>query len=266
MRVRVLVIGMCIAVIAACSEREVSGLLRSMADGGPLPTENQFYGTVDEDYISRLSEDEVKDFLPLAQKLLSDPRPDARKYGLAVFLAVTVRRFSDSELLLEPYVPDLLKIADDRGNALRPMALHILGNTWPKRPPLTVAYLKLHIRDKQNTPRDIGWMACTLLLEGSDDLTRDVFEFVRQQNNPETLQNVLGCFHVLPATKNADALSFISTSLDNADVWVRRKAIEAIERLPLVERSPFLAQLNRLANDAKQPLEIRSQAKELLKK
>jgi hypothetical protein len=254
------------AVVGGCSEHRISGLLRAIADGGPLPTEGVFYETVNEDYIDKLSADEVKDFLPLAQKLLTDPRPDARRYGLASFLAVAVRRFRDSESLLEPYVPDLLKIAADRRNTLRPMALHILGNTWPKRSPITVSYLKLHLRDEENTPQDIGWMACVLLQEQSDELTRDVLEFVEKRNNPETLQNVLGCFHVLPPAQSTYAVSFIGRSLNNPDLWVRRKALEAIERVPFVERAPFLAQLNRLANDARQPSEIRSIATELLKK
>ena len=71
---------------------------------------------------------------------------------------------------------------------------------------------------------------------------------------------------MLPATKNSDALDFIGSSLDAPEVWVRRRAVEAVERLPLVERSPFLAQLSRLSTDPKEPAEIRSAAAEALKK
>jgi len=237
-----------------------------MSDGGPLPSEQQFYGMVHEDYVNRLPLDSVKEFLPLARKLLQDTRPEARKYALMCFLVVTLRRSLDSQELLEPYIPDLLRLADDRANPLRPMALQILGGTSPELSSKTLTYLAAHVADKDNTPQDTGWMACMLLKDGSDpQLIHDVVSLVQKQNQHDAVISVLGCLRLYP-TKNADALAFVGSSLDSPDEWVRRRAVEAVERIPLVERSPFLEQLHRLATDPRQPTEIRSGAAEALKK
>jgi len=237
-----------------------------MTDGGPLPSEKVFYDTVNEDDFNRLSADTVREFLPLARTLLKDSRPEARRYGLMCFFAVTLRRSLDSEPLLEPYVPDILRIADDRASPLRPMAMEVLGNTRPRLSPKTLAYLTTHLADKDNTTEDTGWMACMLFRAGTDTLTHDVIAFVRKQDKPEVMQEVLKCFRVLRITKTADALSLIGSSLDSPDVLVRRRAVEAVADLPLVERSPFLAQLSRLSTDPNEPTEIRSMATEALKK
>jgi len=180
------------------------------------------------------------------------------------FLAVTLRRSLDSEPLLEPYVPELLAIAGDRAGGLRAMAMHVLGSTWPEVSPRTIAYLATHLADKDNTPEEAGWMACTLLRAGSDAITHDVVAFVRKQDQHEIVLKVLQWFHVHPA-RNADALAFIGASLDSPDVWIRRTALEAVGRVSLADRSPFLTQLNRLSTDPNEPPEVRSAAAEVLK-
>jgi hypothetical protein len=246
------------------AEERITALLRSMLDHGEVPAENVFYNTIDEDYVRGLSADSVREFLPLARSALRDSQPEARRYGLMCFFAVTLR-FSDSEPLLEPYVPDLLRVADDHANPLRPMALHVLGNTLPRVSAKTLAYLDAHLADRENSADETGAMAWTLLQAGSDRLTHDVIVFARKQDKREVAEAVLRCFHVYP-TKNADALTFIGDSLDSPDVWLRRRAVEAVVDVPLVERSPFLAKLNRLATDPNEPTEIRSMASEALKK
>jgi len=257
---------MCLAAVPTwAAEERISGLLRSMTVGGPLPAENAFHEAVDEDYVNQLSPDSVKEFLPLARALLQDPRPEARKYGLTCFLVVTLRRALDSEPLLEPYIPDLLRIADDRASPLRLMALFVLGNTYPKVSSRTLEYLAAHLADKDNTTDDASAMLGTLLRAGSDPLTHDVIAFARKQNKHEVSEAVLKCLR-LYRTKNADALAFIGDSLDSRDAWTRRMAVEAVATMPLVERSPFLAQLSRLSADPNEPTEIRSMAAEALKK
>jgi len=231
-----------------------------------MPTEKVFYETVDEDYVNQLSTDSVRDFLPLAGRLLQDSRPEARKYGLQCLLVVTLRRSLDSEVLLEPYVPHLLRIADDRASPLRTMAIHVLSSTWPRLSPQTMSYLAAHLADKENTAEDTGWMACMLLKAGTDTLTHDAIAFVRKQDKPEVIQEVLKCIRVIPIRKTADALALIGSGLDSPDVWVRRMALEAVAAVPLVERSPFLAQLIRMSADPNEPTEIRSAAAEALKK
>jgi hypothetical protein len=259
----VVCVSLTVAPRLAADER-ISALLRSMLDHGEVPAENVFYDTINEDYIRGLSADSVREFLPLARTALRDSRPAAQRYGLMCFFAVTLR-FSDSEPLLEPYVPDLLRVADDHANPLRPMALHVLGGTLPKVSAKTLAYLAAHLADKENSADETGAMAWTLLQFGSDRLTQDVIAFVRKQNKHEVTEAVLRCFHAYP-TKNAEALAFIGDSLDNPDVGLRRRALEAVVDLPLVERAPFLAKLNRLATDPNEPTEIRSMAAEGLKK
>jgi HEAT repeat protein len=257
----------CVSLIAVPSlaiEERIRALLRSMADGGAVPTDKVFYDSFDEDYVRGLSAESVREFLPLVRTVLQDSRPEARRYGLECFFAVTLR-FSDGETLLEPYVPDLLRVASDRASPLRPMAMEVLGNTWPKLSPKTLAYIAAHVADKENTADDTGWMACTLFRAGMDPPIHGLIAFVRKENQHETVETVLRCFHLYP-TKNADVLAFIGSSLDNSDTWIRRRAVEAVERVPLVERSPFFAQLNRLATDPNQPTEIRSAAAEALKK
>ncbi|MFN0166671.1 MAG: HEAT repeat domain-containing protein [Bryobacteraceae bacterium] len=232
-----------------------------------MPSDKVFYELINEDYVSRLSQDGVKDFLSLAQKLLHDPRPDARKAGGMCFVVVTLRRSGDSEDLIEPYVPDLLAIVADRTDPLRPLASQVLSSTLPRPSPKTLAYLAAHLADTENTPQDTGWMACILLKDGNDPrIIHDVIAFVHKQGKPEVIQDVLTCFRVLPIKMTPDALSLISSGLDSPDVWVRRRAVEAVAALPLVERSPFLAQLNRLASNPKEQSEIRSTAAEALTK
>jgi hypothetical protein len=247
------------------AEERISALLRSMLDRGEVPAENVFYDAINEDYVRGLSADSVKEFLPLARTLLRDSRAEARRLGLMCFFVVTLR-FSDGEPLLEPYVPDLLRIVDDRTSPLRPMAMEVVGNTWPKRSPKTIAYLTAHLPDKDNTAEDTSWMACMLLESGTDILTHEVIAFVRKQDKLEVIKEVLRCIRVMPIRKTADVLALIGFGLDSADVWVRRRAVEAVGDMPLVERSPFLEKLNRLATDANEPIEIRSAAAEALKK
>jgi HEAT repeat protein len=252
------------AIPSWAAEERISTLLRSLLAGGTVPSENVFYDAINEDYVRGLSADGVRDFLPLARTVLRDSRPEARRYGLMCFFAVTLR-FSDSEPLLEPYIPDLLRIADDHANSLRLMALSILCNTVPRVSQRTLAYLAAHLADKENSAAETGTMAWTLLQAGSDRLTKDVIAFVRKQNNREVTEATLRYFHVHP-TKNSDALAFIGDSLDSTDLWIRRRAVEAVADVPMVERSPFLAQLSRLSADPSEPHEIRSMAAEALKK
>jgi HEAT repeat protein len=176
-----------------------------------------------------------------------------------------LRVATDSQVLLEPYVPDLLRIADDHASPLRDFALNVLSGTWPKVSSKTLAYLAAHLADNDNTPGEAGSMACTLLRAGSDLLAHDAIAFVRKQDRHETVEAVLRCFGLHPTT-NADALAFIGSSLDSPDLWIRRRAVEAVARVPLVERSPFLNQLNRLSTDPNEPTEIRSAAADALKK
>ena len=266
MKLWLLVSGLCLTMFPGWgAEERISVLLRSMVDGGPVPTEKVFYETIGEDYINQLSADSITELLPLARTLLHDSRPEARRYGLMCFFAVTLR-FSDGEPLLEPYVSDLLSIVDNRANPIRPMAMEVLGNMWPRLSPKTLAYLAAHLADKDNAAEDTGWMACTLLRASSDSMTHDVIAFLRKQDKPEVTVRVLMCFHALPPTKNADALAFIGSSLDSPDASTRRNAVEAVADLPLAERSPFLAQLSRLSTDSKEPKETRSAAAEALKK
>src|SRR5437868_2021432 len=105
MKLWLLIVGICLTTAPGCAQQErIGSMLRHVADGGPVPTEKVFYDTVNEDYVNQLSPDRVREFLPLAGKLLQDPRPEARKDGLMCFLVVTLRRSLDSEVLLEPYV------------------------------------------------------------------------------------------------------------------------------------------------------------------
>lgn len=105
-----------------------------------------------------------------------------------------------------------------------------------------------------------------LLNAGTDTLTHDVIAFVRKQDKPEVIQAVIECVDNLPIKKTTDVLSLIGYGLDSPAEWTRRRAVEAVETLPVGERSRFLGQLNRLATDSKEPIEIRSAAAKTLKK
>lgn len=249
----------------AATEERISHMLRSTLDGGPLPAEKVFYDTINDDYVRQLSPESVKAILPLARTMLQDSRPEARKYGLVCFLTITALRFADSEQLLEPYISDLMRVADDRASTLRPMAIFVLGNTWPKVSPITLAYMAAHLADKENTAAEASGIAWILLRTGSDPLIHDVIAFARKENRQEVSEPILRGLHQFP-TKNAEALAFIGENFDSRDEWLRRRAIEAVQRLPLTERTPFLGHLHRLANDPKEPTVIRSLAAEALKK
>jgi HEAT repeat protein len=266
MKVRPLFVGvLLIAAQGWAAEERISPLLRSIADGGPVPVEKAFYDTVNESYVNQLSPDAVKEFLPLARKLLVDPRPEARRYGLMCFMVVTLRRALDSELLLDPYVTDLLVIADDRASPIRNMAGYVLGHTQPRISPKALEDTAAHLADKDNTPEEIGAMACALLKDGSDPLVRGLVGFLHSQSRPEGTVSVLACLRALPPTRNADILSFIGSSLDGPDASVRRAAVSEVARFPMEQRTPFLPQLSRMSNDPNEPAEVRSAAAQALR-
>ncbi|MGC4054425.1 MAG: hypothetical protein QM757_35540 [Paludibaculum sp.] len=267
MKLRLALVGLLLITVPCCAQRErISSMLKSMENGGPVPSENVFWETVDSEYVNQLSTDRVSEFLRPAGRLLRDARPDARRYGLMCFHAVTLRPSLDGGPLMEPYVPDLLRIYSDRTDPFRETAMAILSRFYPKTSRMTLDYLKAHLADKENETRHTGWMACTLLATRDDTLTRDVIAFVRKQDNAEVIMEVLTCVRVRPILKTADVLSLIGYGLDSPAEWTRRRAVEAAADLPLVERSPFLAQLNRLAADPKEISEIRAAAANALKK
>ena len=254
-------------IVAGCaSEDRISAFLRPMANGGPILPESEFERVVNEDYINQLPRDSVREFLPLAQTLLHDQRPEARKRALMCFLTVTLRRSLDSTALLEPYVPDLLRIADDRADPLRNMARYILGNSQPKASPRTIAYVVAHLADKDNTPEETGAMACSVLKDGTGPQVHDAITYLHKRGAPEITNAVMRCLRALPPTNNTDILAFMGSGLDSPDSSVRRAAIELVARVPMVERSPFLAQLGRISNDPNEPPELRSAAADALKK
>lgn len=262
-----LIVSICLtSTLGFASDERVSALIRATANGGPVPSEKMFDETVTEDYVRNISPEGVKEFLPLAAKLLSDPRLEARDVGLRCFMAVTLFRWNDSEALIEPYVPDLLRIADDRASPLlRNTARYILGNTRPKMSQKTVAYTVSHLKDASNTPEETGAMACALLKDGSPPLVHDMFAYVRSRSEPLLDVAVVSCLRALPARTSTEILVFIRASLDSPDSAVRRVTAEIIARLPVVERSTFLSQLGRMSTDPRETAAVRSAALEALK-
>jgi len=259
----VVLVGLAAARCHAADER-ISVLLRSILSGGPVPTSEAFSEVVNEDYVRGLSQDSVKQFLPLARTLLHDPRPEARRDGLLCFLMVT-QRFSDSEPLLKPYIPDLLGIVDDHASPLRRVALLFLGNTAPRVSPKTLAYMAAHLADHENAAAETATMAWILLRAGSDPLTHTVVEVARKQNKPELTQGILRGFRKY-RTKNSEALAFVGEGLDSHDEWTCRTAVEYVADLPVAERSRFRAQLSRISVDAAESAETRLAASRALEK
>ncbi|MBN9662162.1 MAG: hypothetical protein J0H49_28455 [Acidobacteria bacterium] len=267
MKLGLFLVGLMAVTIPCCAQRErISSMLNSMEHGGPVPSEKVFRATVDENYVKSLPSDLVEQFLRPAGRLLSDPRPEARQYALTCFLPVVLRPSRDSEALLEPHVPALLMILNNRADPLREMAKGILSYSQPRISSKTIEYLKAHLADQENDTRDTGWMAWMLLDTRNDTLAQDVIAFVRKQDNPEVIAEVLRCIRVRQIPRTADVLSLISYGLDSPAEWTRRRAVEAVATLPFVERSPFLAQLKRLATDPKETPENRSAAANVLKK
>lgn len=266
MKTRLVLVGLFLVMIPCCAQRErISSMLHSMENGGPVPSEKVFWETVDEEYVKKLPPDRVRAFLLPAGRLLRDPRPEARKYALMCLIPVVLRPSFDSQALLEPYVPDLLRLLNDRADPLREMPKAILSYSLPKISSQTIDYLKAHLADKENDTRDTGWMAWMLLDTRNVTLTQDVIAFVRKQDNPEVIGEVLRCVHVRHIHKTAEVLSLIGYGLDSPGEWTRRMAVEAVADMPLVERSPFLAQLNHLAADPKETPEIRGAAARALR-
>ncbi len=261
------VVLLCSATAQSCVAQEpIRASLRTIAEGGSVPSEEAFSKVLNEDYVNHLSPDSVRDFLPWAQKLLEDPRPGALSAGLQCFLAVTLRRSFDSEVLIGPYVPDLLAIVADRANPFHTMAAYIVTSTLPGISPKTRAYMTAHLADKENTAEDTGWMACALMYGNDPRVIRDVVTFVRKQGNHKVIKHVLTCIRVRPIKPTPEVLALISSGLDSPDEWTRRRSVEAVADLPAGEKPQFLSQLNRLASDAKEVREIRSLAAEALKK
>jgi len=249
------------------AEERIIGLLRPMTEGGSIPSDKEFWETLNDDYVNSLSQDSVREVLQFAGKLLNGPRPEATRYGLLCFLSVTLRRSQDSEPVLEPYVPDLLRIASDRTNPLWTIATQVVSNTWPKLSPKTIAFLSTHLGDKANTPADTARIAHTLFLRsGSDAVIHEVIEFLQKQAEPKVAVLVLMGLHAKPPTRNPDILDYIGSNLDNPDASVRIRAVEAAADLRMAERALFLAQLNRLSIAPNEPSEIRLAAAEAIKR
>jgi hypothetical protein len=262
-----LIVSICLTSTLGCSSDErISALLRATANGGPVPSEKMFDETVTEDYVRNLSPDGVKEFLPLAAKLLSDPRLEARDVGLRCLMAVTLFRWYDSEALIEPYVPGLLLIADDRASPLlRNTARYVLGNTRPKMSQKALVYTAANLTDKSNTVEEIGAMACALLRYGSPPVVHDVFAYIRSRGEPLLDGMIVSCIRNLPNMNSTEILDFIGASLDNPNSEIRRIAVEAVARLPMDKRSPFLDRLGRMSTDPKETDGVRSAVREALK-
>jgi hypothetical protein len=92
-----------------------------------------------------------------------------------------------------------------------------------------------------------------------------VIAFARKQSKHVVTDSVFNCLH-LYHTKNAAVLSFIGDNLDSPDPWIRRRAVEAVADLPLLQRSQLFTQLSRLSTDPNEPSEIRSLAATTLAK
>jgi len=253
----------CLAVPNLAAEERISAMLRPMLNGGSVPTEATFYDSVSADYVQNAPPDAIKEFLPLARAALRDPRPEVRRYGLMCFFGVTLR-FSDGGPLLEPYVSDLLSIVDDHASALRPMALTVLSNSLPKPSPKTLDYFAAHLGDKQNDVGGAAVMACTLLRFSPEAAAHETIAFVRTREIHELAETTLRCVREY-GVRGKDVSAFLGEALRSADLWIRRRGIEAILSWPMIDRSPFFDSLNRLANDPNEPAEIRSLAADALK-
>jgi hypothetical protein len=262
--VRILLAVLLAAASSSAQENQVLRLFQSIVTqpaNGTLPTTEEFFTTVNETTMGALPPSEIARVLPLARQCLQSSRPEVRRDGLVLLIAVSTR--PDSAKLLEAYIDDLgaLLAGPEGAISLRHGALYVLGSMKPSLPPKAMAYLNAHLEDSRNSNEEELTIAASLVEAApSDPATIHKTLLVVSSRSDAGLTS--GVLRQLGTSRSRvpEALNFIGTSLDSANQHVRAAAVDAASRLDRDVRGQFAAQLSRIASDPSEPHDVRVQA------
>jgi hypothetical protein len=240
----------------------LQGVLNQAPDV-PVPQPEELGSSLNENAMLSLEPGQVTNLLPLARKCLESSRLDVRRVGLSAILGIRFR--SDSTALLRPYLGDLEMIAASPTDPLKRGALYILGSTNPKPSQEAISFLSGRLAAKADLPPETLMIAAAILRAAPEDsaLVHKTLVAVRAQSDTRVQIGVLAQLGLIK-TRNSEALDFIATSLDSHDPFVRRAAVDSVDRLDSDTKATFFDRLQSIAADPNESQEIRSEAKAAL--
>jgi hypothetical protein len=266
------------ALSASAQETPIHQLYRNILTqpGGGFPKGDEIFAQVNEVTVRALSQTEVDAILPLVFQCVHSPTEEVRGAGSAFLISVMLR--FDSAKLLESYIDDLGKLADEKDNARRRLAVVILGGLIPRPPDKAIAYLEANLENSRNSSQETQSIAASLLhaskLMDSSNLSHwapadpsivhKVLAFVAAHPDTDLTSNVLHEIG-LEAIQVPEAIDFVSANLDGVDPRLRAAAVEGASRLDKDTRAQFSSQLKRIASDPKEDKNVRNQAAQALK-
>jgi hypothetical protein len=232
-------------------------LAKSSAEGSLKPQVQEIDGKLDA--VRTLPVAEVEAVLPLALQCTKSPNEWVRQAGYELFLSAMIR--FDSAKILEPYIDELEKLSDGGDAQARGYILLVLGGLIPNPPDKAVAYLEANLENSRNSRQETLSITASLLKSSPTDTStvHRVLAFVSAHPEADVTGDVLhqvGLYRVqLP-----EAISFISTNLNQDDHRLRAAAVEAVSRMDKDARAQLHGQLSQIASDPGVAQDVRQQA------
>lgn len=255
----ILGVGLCWAADVQQLANLYQSIVSSKDDSG-IPKLEEFSSQDFEDVIERASADEIKLLLPLARQCVKSPRQKVRYEGFTLFFVIRLR--PDSTSLLEPYIDDLGPLLSDADQPTRHATLVILTGMTPGPPAKVLPHLAARMNDKNTPPNEVATTAAGLLAASrpADPATlHQVLELVRERDQIDLTTAILKDLSLLQIT-HEEALRFVSSSLTDANPFVRQAAVEAARMMPKEVRATFRPGLLRVAQNPEENPETRSRA------
>jgi hypothetical protein len=212
---------------------------------------------------------EIATIIPLALQCTQSANALVREAGIDFFFEM-MGRF-DSANVLEPYIDDLGKLADEKDNPLRQGILFILGSLLPKIPDKAIAYLEANL--ERGSTQEASAITASLLkasrgsllhpVPADPSIVHKVIAFTTARADEDLTSNVLhelGLYRI----QIPEAINFISANLNESNPRLRAAAVEGASRLDKDARAQLRGQLSQIASDPKEVKEVRQQAVQAL--
>lgn len=233
------------------------------ANNADLPQPQDLVKQVNESSLRALSTADAQYLVPLGTKCLRLKSDTIRRNGMLLLMGIALR--PDSTSLIEPYVEELEQVAGNPKDSLKEGALYVLANTQPNISPSARAFLIAHLTDTATSVQRRFLIGTALLRSPGGQATVDkVVEFA--EHEPD-IGVKAGIVMQLGAVQTPDihVLTFIGASLDSADPYLLRAAVETTRKLAYGVRVQFVDKLAAIAENTQNTPDIRARTSAVLK-
>lgn len=215
------------------------------------------------DQVAGARPEDISGALPAIFTALAHQDDDVKIYAASALFAIS-RRFDSADLLRGHInaIGRLLDVSDPRLQATPPLIFASLKPTPPPEVlPLLVAFLRRTDRD----PQAQGGAVFTLvrLAPEKQEVVTAIQKFLSRPLDTGTRIGTLNALGT-PRVKDARLINSVIASLDDSDQGVRVTAIRVLARIGHQALLSARPALQRLADDARQPAEVRREAAEAL--